>query len=70
MIMGVIRSRAGSKLSMQVSFGFESLQTATLAFILDHAAIVGLGACVAHYAAEFAKRGPYRMTDKKIARLS
>jgi hypothetical protein len=39
----------GSKLTMQFSMEFWDFQSATAAFFLHHAAIIGLGAVVGHY---------------------
>jgi len=49
-VRGLFAVNVGSKLSMEVPMDFADFQTSTSALLVHHAAIVGLGASVTHYA--------------------
>ena len=52
-IQSLFAVNVGSKLLMQFSMEFWDFQSATVAFFLHHAAIIGLGAVIGHYALQF-----------------
>ncbi len=55
-VSSLFEVKVGQKLLMQQSFDFGNLQTPTLLFVVQHVAIIWLGACLGHYGLTMVQR--------------